>query len=446
MEVIAKKIRIEVSKDGYDAYVIADDPDLQPSDVQAALEANGIAYGLEANAANEAVNNIGTRVLAASGVRHTDGSNGWFERIRNREETEAEKKFEFTNVYAGEIFGVIHKPTPGTVGIDVYGKKINPKPGMQINVFTGSNIKRAESEDKITLEALIDGNLKIRNASVEIHPELIVSNDIDYSDGEFEFAGSLRISGDIKGSSTLKVKHNVVVFGSVEDVRIIAGGNVAIKGSFVGRGDGLIKAGGNVELYVVLNQIIEAGGSISITKESVNARLIAVNSVLAHKAIIMGGIVTAGEKIEVMTLGGELYSTTKVKLGLRELLTEEMRTVDKEIELQTKVTEALKNEIYFLVRDRIEGKDFTAEKANQLKLLQNKLQQQNEIIRLLNEKKQETSVEANRKRSPKLTVFGIIHQSVVSEINGVRFALKQSYRNVTFEEVKSEIIHTKNFE
>ena len=444
MEVISKKIRIEVSQDGYDAYIIVDDPELQPSDVQAALEANGMVYGLESNAPFEALNNLGKKILAASGTRHNDGKDGWFERISSREATEAEKKFGITNVYAGEVFGIIHKPTPGSVGVDVYGKKVEPKHGKQINIFTDHNIKRTETEEKIDLYALADGNLKISNASVGINPEHVIHQDIDYSNGEIEFAGSLRITGDVKGSGSLKVKHNVFIQGSVEDAKIIANGDVTVKGSFVGRGDGLIRAGGNVEVHVVLNQMIEAGGSITITKESVNAHLIATDSVLGHSAIIMGGIVTAGEKIEVRTLGGELYSTTRVKLGLRELLTEGIRAIDKEIEIQTKATEELKNVIYILVRDRIDGNNFTAEKASQLKLLQSKLQEQNEVIKNLIAKKQETSVEMSRKRSPKLTVLGTVHQSVVAEINSVRFAFKQSYNNATFEEVKNEIIRTKN--
>ncbi|HQT92328.1 MAG TPA: FapA family protein, partial [Candidatus Kryptobacter bacterium] len=253
------------------------------------------------------------------------------------------------------------------------------------------------------------------------------------------------ITGDVKGSGSLKVKHDLFVQGSVEDAKIIAEGSVTVTGSFVGRGDGLIRARGNVAVNVVLNQMVEAGESVIIGKESVNAHLIASDSILATKAIIMGGTVAAGEKIEVHTLGGELYSTTRVKLGLTELLNEDMTAIDKEIELQTKSIDHLKNEVYVLVRDRIDGNNnFTAEKADQLKILQGKLQRQNEYVKELNAKKQETVVEMSRKRSPKLTVLGTIHPSVAAEINGVRLSLKQSYNNVTFEELRNEIIRTKN--
>jgi uncharacterized protein (DUF342 family) len=139
-----------------------------------------------------------------------------------------------------------------------------------------------------------------------------------------------------------------------------------------------------------------------------------------------------------------LYSTTRVKLGLKELLNEDMSAIDKEIELQTKSIDQLKNEVYVLVRDRIDGNNFTGEKADQLKILQGKLQRQNEYVKELIARKQETVVEMSRKRSPKLTVLGTIHPSVAAEINGVRLSLKQSYNNVTFEELRNEIIRTKN--
>ncbi|MCL5268229.1 MAG: FapA family protein [Bacteroidetes bacterium] len=443
-DVIAKGIRVEISQDGYEAYIVVDESDLQPSDIQAALETSGVVYGLDSNSAFEALNNLGKQVLVASGSRHTDGNDGWFERIKKREETDGEAKFGISNVYAGETFGIIHKPSPGSVGVDVYGKKIQPKSGKSINIFTGPNIKRVESEDLISLEAMVDGNLKMGSASAEIITEYVIRGDIDYSDGEIEFAGSLKILGDVKGSGSLKVKHDVYVQGSVEDARIIAGGTVKIKGSFVGRGDGLIRAAGDVELNVVLNQMIESGSSITVIKECVNAHLIATEDIVGHNATVMGGVVTAGNRIEIRTLGGELYSTTKVKLGTLELLTEDIFAINKEIDLQKKASEQLKNEIYLLVRDRIDNNNFTNEKANLLKLLQTRLQEQNESIKQLTERKQDASAVISRKRNCTLTVLGNLHQSVVVEINGVRFALKQSYNNVTFQESKGEIIRTNN--
>lgn len=443
-ESIAKKIGVEVSKDSYEAYVVVEEPELQPADVQAALEANGVVYGVENDAIIEALGNIGNKVLVASGSRHSDGKDGWFERITSDRETEGEKNFGITNIYAGEVIGVIHKPVPGSVGVDVLGRKVQPKQGKVVNIFSGANVKRTETEERITLEATADGNLKISNANIEITTDFTIRQDVDYSDGELQIAGSLRIFGDVKGSGSIKVKHDVHIQGSVEDAKIIAGGNVTIKGSFVGRGDGLIRAGGNVEVSVVLNQMVQAGGLITLTKESVNAHLIASDKVVADRAIIMGGVVTAGNEIRVRSLGGETYSTTKVKLGAGELFTEDMKVIDKDIQILTKVSEQVKNEIYLLVRDRIDGNNFTAEKANQLKRLQNKVQETNEAVKQLTTKKQETSMEMNRRRTPKLIALGTIHESVVVEINGVRSALKQSYNNVTIQESNNEIIHTKN--
>jgi len=444
-QITVRKIRVEISDDAYDAYLTVDDPDTQPSEAQAALEAEGVVYGLDNDAVVESLSNLGKPILVASGSRHNDGVDGWFERVKPHEETEAEKRFGIINVNAGDAIGVIHKPTPGSVGVDVCGRKVQPKHGQPISFLTGPNIKRIENDDQTTLEALVDGCLTLTHSGGNINKEYVIHEDVDYSDGELEFAGSLKVVGDIKGSSRLKVRHDVLIGGSVEDAKIIAGGNVTIKGSFVGRGDGLIRAGGDVEGHVVLNQMIEAGDSITIRKEAVNSRLMASNSILASHAVIMGGTITAGEKIEVHTLGGELYSTTRVRLGLREILNEDLNALDKEIQLQTKYADDLKNEIYLLVRDRIDGKDFTTEKANQLKLSQAKLQEINDSVKQLNARKQETVVVMNRRRSPKLTVLGTIHQSVVVEISGVRFALRQSYSNVTFEEVKNEIVRTKNF-
>ncbi|HQT90585.1 MAG TPA: FapA family protein, partial [Candidatus Kryptobacter bacterium] len=183
-ELISKKIKIDVSSDGYEAYLTVDEPDIQMPDIQAAIEANGIAYGIDQKASLGAISNTGQHVLVASGSRHTDGTDAFFEQADVRVESEAEKKFGIKNVFVGDLVGVIHKPTTGSVGIDVYGRKVQPKQGRAANMFTGPNIKRIETGDEIRLEAGVDGNLRVSNASIEILEEHIIHEDIDYSDGE----------------------------------------------------------------------------------------------------------------------------------------------------------------------------------------------------------------------------------------------------------------------
>ncbi len=442
-DVITKRIKVEISADGYSAYVVAVEPDLLPADIQNALATSGVIFGLDPRAPFDALNAIGQPVLAASGTHHVDGSDGRIEINLSHERTPAEIKFGITNIREGEIFGAIVKPTNGSAGLDVFGRQTRQQRGKPALVLAGQNIKQIDTDDRIKLAATADGNLKISNSSVEIVPEYIIHGDIEYSDGDLEFVGTLKVLGDVKGNCRLKVGHNLCVEGSVEDASIMAGGDAVIKGSFVGRGYGLIRAAGNVSVHVILNQTIEAGGSITITKESVNAHLIASDSIEARAAIIMGGTVTAANKIQVRTLGGELYSTTRVRLGMRELVNEELAAINKDIELHGKVTAELKSEMYTLVRDKINGNAFDEEKAERLKALQDKLREQNDIIAQL-KKKDVSALEVNRKQCPKLSVLGTIHQSVTAEIRGVRLPLKQSYTNVVFEESNNEIIRTRN--
>ncbi len=444
MEVASTRIKLDISGDCYETYATAEQNGLELSDIQALLEANGIVYGVDSNAALAAIKNVGVRTLVARGSRHSDGNDGYYKPLEARPRSEGEKKLEITNVYTEDTIGEIYKPSSGIVGVDVFGRKVQPNEGKACNIFTGPEIKRVETETKIILEAAADGYLNAGPASVEIVPQHMVHGDIDYSDGELECAGSLHVTGDIKGSGSLRIRHDLHVEGSVEDAKIVAGGNVTVEGSFVGRGDGLIRAAGNVAVNVVLNQMIEAEGSITIGKECVNAHLIASEKIIATNATIMGGTVAAGEAIEAQTIGGEHYSTTRVKVGIAELQRENAIAIDREIQLQSKVIDQLKNDVYILVRERIDGNNFTYEKVEQLKLLQEKLRRQNDLVKELSAKKQESVLAMSRKKCPKLTVLGIIHQSVVAEINGVRVPLKRSYSNTTFEELRNEIIRTRN--
>ena len=439
-----RKIRTEISPDRYEAWVTVLDENCVASEVLTELQSNRVVHGINRDAVETALARVGERTMVASGTRHVDGKNGWLERNDPAPLTDAEQRLGIKNIHAGELIGTIHNPVPGSEGKDIFGGKVQPKRGEAFKVFTGPTVKRMENEECISLFAGADGNLKVGPSGIEILVEHIIHQDVDYSDGEVEFAGSLRVTGDVKGSCSINVGHDVSIQGSVEDARIIAGGNVVVKGSFVGRGEGLIRAKGNVEVHVVLNQMIEAGGSITITKESVNAHLIAADAVYGPNAVIMGGTVAAGEKIEVLTLGGELYSTTRAKLGENELASEDESASEKEIEIQKKVCEDLKNEVYLLVRDRVDGNNFTPEKAEKLKSSQAKLQEITELIKTLTQKKHDVAMEHSRKHNPRLVVLGTIHQSVALEINGIKMGVKQSFNKVTFEVSNNEIVRTKN--
>ncbi|MCB9206893.1 MAG: DUF342 domain-containing protein [Ignavibacteriales bacterium] len=73
----------------------------------------------------------------------------------------------------------------------------------------------------------------------------------------------------------------------VGDAVIESGKNITIRGGFLGKGKGVIKAEGDVELKFVENQKVFTRGSLTIGKEALNAQLFVKNSILTKGSAVI---------------------------------------------------------------------------------------------------------------------------------------------------------------
>ena len=229
----------------------------------------------------------------------------------------------------GDLLAVLTPADMGDYGTSVYGNQVKPKAVKVKSLHFGQNVLL--SEDRLTISAQTAGHVSLQEGKVVVSNVLNLKN-VDVSTGNIDYDGSVAVAGNIASGFSVKAGGNIEVKGTIEGAVLEAGADIILERGVNGAGGGLIKAGGNIVTKFIENAQVVAGGSVnaeSILHSNVQAGT-EIN-VTGNKGFIVGGHVVAGEKISVITIGGEMGTITKVDVGVDPSLKARIRDLMKEI-------------------------------------------------------------------------------------------------------------------
>jgi uncharacterized protein (DUF342 family) len=138
-------------------------------------------------------------------------------------------------VAQGDVLARKIPATRGTPGMTVTGKEIPAKPGKDIAFTTGRNT--IISPDGTEVTAAMAGQPFLKGRSVFVEPVYNIKGDINYSVGNVDFKGSVKIDGNVVSGFSIKATESIEVNGVVEDCSLEAGMDISIKAG-AGRGQG----------------------------------------------------------------------------------------------------------------------------------------------------------------------------------------------------------------
>ena len=301
------------------------DPTLE--DIERALASRNIVAGIDHAAIEGALveGKYNVRVLCAQAKEPVSGMDSdVYLNFKSHFETEPKEidhdKVDFrelgcfATVTKGSVVARKRPATPGEPGVTVTGKPIPAKPGRDILLGAGRNAHL--SYDGTQVIADVDGHPVVKGKTLSVEPVWEVPGDVDLSNGNIHFAGSVHISGNVTSGFAVTATENIEIDGFVEGSTIEAGGNVLIKGGVQGRETAQIRAGGSVAMLFVEHARVEAGKDI-VAAEALHANLSAKEKILINlgKGQACGGALRAGSLVDVRLLGSELGVPTKVGVG-----------------------------------------------------------------------------------------------------------------------------------
>ncbi len=234
------------------------------------------------------------------------------------------------NVNPGQPLALVHPPTAGMPGVDVFGHLVGAEPGKVLDPRLGANTQRS-SHDPMLIVAETIGHARLADGVLEVQEFYLVDGDVDYASGNISFGKSVQVRGDVKGGFSVDAGGDVEVSGLVEDCTVKAQGKLLIKGGFTGQGKGLIQARGEIHIAYVRNQQVRGESAIRIQKEAVNGRMQSRQSIYVN-GLLAGGKAQARFAIECQVAGTETGTPTHLEAGFDYAVAEEIAEIRGEMD------------------------------------------------------------------------------------------------------------------
>jgi uncharacterized protein (DUF342 family) len=278
---------------------------------------------------------------------------------------------------------------PGVPGTDVRGLSIQAVSGKDKNLPEGKNT--AVSEDKLKLLASVDGHVTFIGGKISILNTFVVEGNVSNQTGNIDFSGNVVVRGDVSQGFSVKATGDVTVEGVVEAARITVGGDLVIRGGFLGGESGtldvsgnttcrFIESGqavikGNLETTYIMNAIVKCGGTVNLT----------------GKGLIRGGHVSARTSVTANFLGSPKASSanTVIEIGNDPFLLQRFEQLTKEAEEHKKNISGLEammgpmekaKKAGYLAADKVKQLEKAVQLLSNLKPAYNDIQENLELL------------------------------------------------------------------
>lgn len=258
LEVAPDGMSVSVRVNALGSYQIADAPmaaQLKPhltlslgttvtvQEIEQALEARGVTYGIDQAAIAEAVARAdGQSVVVARGTPMVPGIHGhlrWLATAPSSEHDPEERvnhleRYKPLTVEAETRLAVAELPVQGQPGRTVFDEEVPAPVVDEFRVVAGPGVRL---EDDGTVIATIAGRpaevLRSRYAVVKVMPVYVHQGNVDRSSGNLHVKGDLIITGDVSHSMQVTAGGNIMIMGHVTQATVKARGAVKIHGNCI---------------------------------------------------------------------------------------------------------------------------------------------------------------------------------------------------------------------
>ena len=288
------------------------------------LKANKITYGINQDSIKRITSQYDESIFPisiAKGIEPIDGIDGKLTFVSEQSDSiEIDEKRDFRDIKkipsldVNEKIAVLIEPIDGTVGSDVFGKKLPYRKAKKVKVRPGKNVIYKDEDQSFYSE--IKGKLSVTGNQIHVHNTYEVNEDMSMKSGNINFVGSVIIRGNVPTGYRVEADGDIHIYGLVEASYIKAGGNVTITEGISGLKKGEIYAAGDVNIGYINQAKIESGNNINVQNSIMHSECVAKEHIYCHSGSIIGGTCSAGVTIEANEIGNKMDTKTEVSIGV----------------------------------------------------------------------------------------------------------------------------------
>lgn len=435
-------LRVSISADGLSASITQVDPHLytQPVPEMAVwehwLDAQGVKFGIDADVLKDAMQRLQHKqsidqMVVAMGVPARAGVDPYlYEAFKDSSQKggSLRDRQQHAFVRTGELIAEIRFHTPPIIGRSVTGVAIHPE-NPEIPLFEAG--EGVVVKDETRFFATKDGVPEIGESTIGLKEILVLKQNVNLSSGNIYFHGPVEIYGNIEAGAVVEVGGDLLVHGVIEGGRIKVGGHLTVDGGIVtDRSQAVIRVKRDVQADFIENTRIMAGGSV-LAKKSITASDIYAGDHVEVKdagGVIVGGHITAWEKVVAANIGRPQGATTTIFVGEKAATRRTVALRERRVaRLETALSEA-----------KSAFRTLAAKNAKQLsgKQSQNKeeLKQRMMNLQSLVDRAQEHMLVAKARienhERPMIIVSSALSRNCQISLNGAQMALRDDLSNV----------------
>lgn len=441
---------VHLDKDKMTASVVIEPPFFMnpwPSriDVLEALEQKNVVFGVD-EIIIEKLTELklhNEHVVVATGKQPLNGDDARIELLLDPDQVPAvdygvekvdhRERSVFINVKQGDKIAVKHPATQGENGTTVVGTDVSPIAGKDVAFPIASGLE--VSEDGLLLTAAIGGRLFRKNNKLSVLPELEIMGDVDFSVGNVDFKGYVKIWGSVRDGFRVLASNGIEIKQMVEGGVVESAADIVITGGVQGTGKGHIIAAGNITANFINQAYVRSSGDVKIVNSILHSDVSANQTVTVmggRKSQIIGGRIQAELGVLCNILGSEIGTKTEIIVGLPPFLNERRKELYDLIAKHTESLEALEADLTYLKRQEL----FGALNEKQRSLLVTTIKSKYQLQATLKSNQDELDDISNRmaltQTQGTVKVKDVCYPGVTVAIRDAKLTVRETFKNVTF--------------
>ncbi len=396
----------------------------------------GVVYGLNINALKELVELSGEGKLEASEEQYLvakckpakHGEDGSIDYIITPSEDNVKLDIEdvedvidyknlniIQNVSAEQHLATVLIPEDPENGVDVYGKTIEAREGQVIKFKLGVNI----AQDGNKLFSTANGRFILDSGQLWVDPIFNVRGDVDYTIGNINFIGEVKIAKDILDGFSVFAKEGVTVDGIVGAANVESDSAIVLNGGMNGKGKGFLRGQDSVTTKYFNEVTSVSWGDVEVQKSVMNSIVKTKGKLNVQHGSIIGGEVSALMGIDVGVVGSDLGTMTSVIAGQDYELQDKMKAFEAQLLELSEEIDRIDRIIGPILADKSKLMSLPLDKKKALKGLLEQLKRYRE-----EQSRVQVECEALQQEATETSVKGIIVRKII--YSGVKIAIGAS--------------------
>ena len=440
--------KIAVSADGMQGYLTLLNPDLRDNftlnDIRSLLTENGITVGIRKDILVSLVVSpeFGEPILVARGIQPprpildrltytflSDNSltiekqNSIEHELKEQTELDDDGRINlrivkrFNNVREGEILAHPTVITDELCGVNVLGQRVEPVFGEGQELLSGRGTLLDEESGTITAET--SGHVTVHEGRIRVIDRLEIPGDIDYSIGNIDFIGSIRVGGNLHPGFELKSGGNLTVVGNIDRGKVFCGEDLEVMGNIFGAGECSIEVLGNAKLTTVDQSEVTVYGNLTVRKYIRHSTVRVGNDL---KIADLAGNLVGGEthvlnNVDVPSIGSKMATSTRLNVGSNPFHVSDKEELKTSINKLTHQIELLQKAIEQCLNQPEDDTENVLTSTRMQTLLQAKSQSEDK----LKERKEELKrfyTDSSELRRSTVSIRGVVYPGVMFRFRG----------------------------